>query len=167
MANTFELISSVTVGSGGSSAITFSSISGTYTDLCLNFSLRSSDGSDYISLKFNTSTSTFTGRFITGTGAGVGSTSRSDNLYTGTSVPSASTASTFSNGSLYIPNYAVSANKSFFIDSVLENNGTAAESRLMVGLWSTASAITAIEFAHPTASFVQYSTAYLYGVKNA
>jgi len=167
MANTFELISSSTVGSGGTATISFTSIPGTYTDLCLNFSLRSSDGSDYIGLKFNTSSSTFTGRFLTGTGSAAGSTSRTDNLYTGTTVPSGSTASTFSSGCLYIPNYAGSTNKSFSIDSVLENNATAAESRLMAGLWSTTSAITQIDLAHPTANFVQYSTAYLYGVKSS
>jgi hypothetical protein len=167
MPNTFELIASSTVGAGGTSAITFSSISSSYTDLCVYFSLRSSDGSDYISLKFNNSTSSFSGRFLTGTGAGAGSTSRTDNLYTGTIVPTASTSNTFSNGSLYIPNYAGGTNKSFSIDSVLENNATAAESRLMAGLWSNTSAITQIDLAHPTANFVQYSTAYLYGVKNA
>jgi hypothetical protein len=167
MPDTFELIASSTVGAGGAANISFTSIPSTYTDLCLNFSLRSSDGSDYISLKFNTSSSTFTGRFLTGNGAGAGSTSRSDNLYTGTIVPTASTASTFSNGFLYVPRYAGSANKSFSIDSVLENNATSAEMRLATGLWSTTSVITQIDLAHPTANFVQYSTAYLYGIKNS
>jgi hypothetical protein len=167
MPNTFELIASSTVGAGGAAAITFSSIANSYTDLCVYFSLRSSDGSDYISLKFNNSTSSFSGRFLTGTGSAAGSTSRTDNLYTGTTVPSSSTASTFSNGFIYVPNYAGSTNKSFSIDSVLENNATAAESRLMAGLWSNTAAITQIDLAHPTANFAQYSTAYLYGVKNA
>ena len=45
MANTYTLISSVTVGSGGASSIDFTSIPATYTDLCLVWSGRSA-GSD-------------------------------------------------------------------------------------------------------------------------
>jgi hypothetical protein len=37
MANTFELIASSTVGSGGAANIDFTSIPATYTDLCLKF----------------------------------------------------------------------------------------------------------------------------------
>ena len=40
MADTYTLISSVTVGAGGASSIDFTSIPATYTDLLVKFSLR-------------------------------------------------------------------------------------------------------------------------------
>lgn len=167
MANTFELIAAVTVGSGGASTIDFTSIPSTYTDLCLVSSLRSSDGSDYCGLKFNNSSSSFSSRQIYGTGSGAGSTTRSNNDLTAIQTPSSYTASTFSNNSIYIPNYAGSTNKSYSRDSVFENNGTNAIQTLEAGLWSSTSAINQVTLVHPTATFVQHSTAYLYGVKNA
>jgi hypothetical protein len=41
MANTYEAIATVTVGSGGATDIEFTSIPGTYTDLLIKSSLRS------------------------------------------------------------------------------------------------------------------------------
>jgi len=40
MANTYTLIASSTVGSGGAATVSFSSITATYTDLCLLASVR-------------------------------------------------------------------------------------------------------------------------------
>ncbi len=78
------------------------------------------------------------------------------------------TASTFGSWEIYIPNYAGSANKSASLDAVSENNATAANANLVAGLWSTTSAITQIDLtSFNSANFVQHSSAYLYGVKNA
>ena len=165
---TFTLIGSpVTVGAGGASSIDFSSIPTTYTDLVLFISLRSSNSADYISLKFNNSTASFTGRTMNGNGSTTGSENRTDNFVTGVMSPSTYTASTFSNGVFYIPNYTSSSNKSYLLDVVPENNATATEMRLSTGLWSNTAAINRITFDHPTAgTFVQHSTAHLYGVSN-
>jgi hypothetical protein len=79
-----------------------------------------------------------------------------------------STSSTFSNGEFYIPNYAGSTNKSISMDLVMENNATAGYQSLTAGLWSNTSAITSIKLQSANGfNFVIYSTAYLYGVKNA
>ena len=75
------------------------------------------------------------------------------------------TASTFGNAELYIPNYTSSNNKSFSADSVTENNATAAYSQLIAGLWSNVTAITSLSLAPSSGTFVQHSTATLYGVK--
>jgi hypothetical protein len=83
MANTFELIESVTVGSGGAANIDFTSIPATFTDLCLKYSTRStSAGDDYLGqyIKFNTATSSFTYRHLYGTGSAAGSANGSTNL---------------------------------------------------------------------------------------
>ena len=45
MANTYTLIASNTVGSGGAASISFSSIPSTYTDLLVKISTRDNTGS--------------------------------------------------------------------------------------------------------------------------
>ena len=173
MANTFELIASSTVGSGGASSIDFTSIPSTYTDLCLVTSLRTSGtsvGNAYGT--FNGSTSGYSNRVLQGTGSGVSSFSGlSTAFYAGIFNTGTQTSNTFASTQIYIPNYAGSNNKSISTDNVTENNATEAYARLIASLWSNSAAITSIslfpESSVPYGTFVQYSTAYLYGVKNA
>ena len=172
MANTFELISSVTVSTPANS-ITLSSIPATFTDLVLQMSLRTdrADTGDNVGLRFNSSTSGYSDRRLYGFGSGVGSdTGSSSFLRIGRIDAANNTASTFSNGSLYIPNYAGSTNKSVSFDSVMENNATASYQELQAGLWSNTAAITSIQLYLVDAGFLNFvanSTVYLYGVKNA
>ena len=169
MANTFELIASSTVGSGGAASIDFTSIPSTYTDLIVKLSGRtSSTGAIYewVYIKFNSSTTGYSYRLLQGTGSSAASYSGTSQ-YSGDITDGTATASTFGNYEMYIPNYAGSNNKSFSVDAVTENNGTLSIADLVAGLWSSTAAITAINLTPRTGSFVQYSTAYLYGVKNA
>ena len=166
MPNTFELIASNTVGSGGAATVTFSSIPSTYTDLCLKGSIRWEGNVNFCYISFNGSSANFTERRLYGTGSAVGSQSDTgNNALLG--VADSNTADTFSNGEIYIPNYAGSTNKSFSIDTVQENNATAAFAFMIAGLWSDTSAITSITLTPDTYDFAQYSSFYLYGVKNA
>ena len=168
MANTFELIASYTA-TGSVASIDFTSIPSTYTDLCLKYSTRStSAGDDYLGqlIKFNTATTSFTYRHLYGTGSAAGSGNGSTNLGSYTQ-GGLTTANTFTNGEIYIPNYAGSNNKSFSSDSTVENNATLGFADLLAGLWSNTSAINAISIYPQSGSFATYSTAYLYGVKNA
>jgi hypothetical protein len=174
MPNTFTLIASSTVGSGGAANIDFTSIPSTYTDVCLVLSGRSdttdADQRKGVTLKFNGSTSSYSFRNLYGVGssAGSGNGSAQANLFTGTMPASNATASTFSNTSIYVPNYAGSAQKSVSIDSATENNSsTYWFDTLVAGLWTGTAAITQITLTPDAGNFVQYSTAYLYGVKNA
>jgi hypothetical protein len=165
MANTYEAIATVTVGSGGAANIEFTSIPGTYTDLAVKLSGRSttSDADMYIS--YNSNTSNYSRRVLRGNGSAASSTSGSDR-YIGTIDSSGETASTFANWEIYVPNYAGSNNKSYSIDSVYENNATQAFQYLVSGLWSDTSAITSIKLEFIAAgTFAQYSTATLYGIK--
>ena len=171
MANTFEAIATVTVGSGGAADITFSSIPATYTDLCILASARSDrSGSvqDWIKVQFNASTSNYSWRGLYGYNTTVASESSSSNNRMGRIPAASATASTFGNCSLYIPNYAGSSNKSSSAEGVSENNAAEAWLALDANLWSDASAITSVKLlpADGTA-FVQYSTATLYGIKNS
>ena len=90
-------------------------------------------------------------------------------MYLGNGVGGTATANTFGNMEIYIPNYAGSSNKSVSVNQVGEDNAATAYATLLAGLWSNTAAITSIKLTPFSggASFVQYSTAYLYGVKNA
>jgi hypothetical protein len=170
MANTFELIASSTVGSGGAASIDFSSIPSTYTDLCFKISARitrSGAVTDIMNVSFNGTSTNESCRRMEGNGASASLASNSLLLAYQASSTDA-TASTFGNGEFYIPNYAGSTNKSASNDGVSENNGTTAFAGLAANLWSNTAAINQVTFTPDSGSdFVQYSTIYLYGVKNA
>ena len=174
MANTFELIASSTVGSGGQSSISFTSIPSTYTDLQLVVSARTTyagaSNSDYLYITINSDTTSanYPTKMLLGNGSAANSYGNSTQRFAGDANSSTSTANTFGNGAIYIPNYAGSAYKSLSIDAVSEANATAVESGIVAMTWNSTSAITSISLASGNSgNIVQYSTAYLYGVKNA
>lgn len=171
MATTYTLIDKVVLGSAQAS-ITFTSIPNTYTDLNLLCSTRlSNTGGNAVAnltLQFNGSQANFTGRGL----GGNGSVSYSDPYTTSKMVltdTTTATASTFSNNSIYIPNYAGSNYKSFSVDNVIENNATASWIELNAGLWSQTAAISSITLYDYTLGYnlVSGSSFYLYGIKNS
>ena len=171
MANTFELIASSTVGSGGAANIEFSSISSTFTDLCLKVSLRTARTSTFNSylVSINGSTANFSYRRIEG-GDGSAGSSNDVTGFMGRADADSATASTFNNGEHYFPNYASSSiYKSFSSDTVSEGNAANGYYQTMTAsLWSQNTAISTLRITpDPANNFLQYSTAYLYGVKNA
>jgi hypothetical protein len=169
MPNTFELIASSTVGSGGASNIEFTSIPGTYTDLAIYVSIRQSrsETSSNTRIEFNGSSSNLSCLYIQGLGYDVVSGSSGSYIFA-KSPASSATANTFGNGLIYIPNYAGSTNKSLSWDMVAETNASGAESFLTAGLWSNTAAITSVKLSSLSGdNFLEYSSAYLYGVKNA
>ena len=167
MANTFTKIASVTVGSGGSSTITFSSIPSTYTDLCVMASLRASVDGDGMTMRFNGSTSGYSVKQIYGTGSSAASNTPSQTDFATVGYTTTVTSNTFGNMSIYIPNYAGSNNKSISADSVQEANQTQAYSNLVAGLWSNSAAITSLVLGTQSGSWNQYSTATLYGINKS
>jgi hypothetical protein len=171
MANTFVKIAAVTVGAGGAAEIAFTSIPSTYTDLCVELSLRDGTSAQSVNgnIVFNSNTSSiYSARRLFSTGSGVGSDSYSSlGSMPGIWINSAtSTSNTFANIMIYIPNYAGSTNKSVSIDSVTENNASSAYSGLSAGLFASTAAITSLGISTGS-NFVQYSTATLYGIKNS
>ena len=171
MATTYEAIATVTVGSGGASDIQFTSIPNTYTDLAVLCSFRFARASSYSQVRayFNSNTSNYSWRALLHEFGGIASSvNGADRAYWYPPAANA-TASTFGNDLLYIPNYAGSNNKSYSIDSVMENNNaTNYFAGLWAALWSNTAAITSITFDSPIAdTFVQHSSATLYGIKNS
>jgi hypothetical protein len=176
MPNTFELIASTTLASPAST-IDFTSIPSTFTDLCLQFSVRATNSSsaraeDTLVLALNNDTTggNYTVRYLRGNGSGAGSGVGSGyaGSYAGEFNGSTSTASTFTSGMVYLPNYAGSTNKSFSIDIVQEANQTTAYMQLHANLWSNTAAVNRLTFSNYNSNtFATNTTAYLYGVKNA
>lgn len=171
MANTFQLIASSTVGAGGSSSISFSSIASTYTDLCLKVSSRGASTGTLVLATFNGSSSSYQSRWLDGDGSATSSGANNTTLMNlvAWTQSSSTTTNTFGNFELYIPNYSGSTNKVLSSDYVNENNATGGiDYGLLTNLWSNNSAITSISLGiYGGTNFAQYSSAYLYGVKKS
>lgn len=164
----YVLIEKVTVGAAGASSISFNSIPQTgYTDLVVKATTRGDSG--YCDVKFqlnNDTASNYSWRHIRGDGASATSFSSgaTTSTYAGDTNGSGTTANTFGNTEIYIPNYTSSNQKSYSCDSVGENNATTAYSHLIAGLWTGTAAITSIKLFNGSGNLVANSTFYLYGV---
>lgn len=172
---TFTLIASNTLSSSQSS-VTFDSIPQTYTDLVLRFSIR--DG--YVGggnpnafqtsfWTFNGSTSGYSRRSLFGNGSSAVSQNGSSqtSLYQQWNTSDGATANTFSNGEIYIPNYAASIVHPVSNFTAQENNDASAYIVASAHLWNTASAITQIVVTNGAGQLVAGSSFYLYGIKNS
>jgi hypothetical protein len=167
MTANYVLLEKITVGAAGAASVTFSGIPQTgYTDLVVKVSARTNYAGafDNTVVQFNGSASSYTLRFVYGNGSSTGSATDTK-IYDYTD-GNTNTASTFNNSEFYIPNYTSANYKSVSNDSVLENNATSAVTYLGAALWSNTAAITSIALApyQSGASYMQYSTFYLYGV---
>jgi hypothetical protein len=172
MATAYTLISSVTVGSGGAANITFSNIPGTYTDLLLFHSMRTTTGtynSEDMAIDINNSDANFSWLLLRGQDTSTKSGSaNTNNLWSRLNEPGA-TSNTFSHGQFYIANYTASINKTISPDTIIEtNNANGSIVDLNSVLWTNTATITSIKLYHRFSNTIaQYSTAYLYGISNA
>jgi hypothetical protein len=172
MANTHQLIQTITVGSGGSASISFTSIPQTYTDLKIVLSGRLDySGGIYGKLKinFNSVSTGYTTKTIYGDGSGISTQTSSNTDMSISLATDALTASVFGNMEIYIPNYTSSNNKVFSIDAVAETNGTYTPMDFSRSTWANSAAITSIVLSAGSngGNFKQYSTASLYGIKSS
>lgn len=167
--STLVKIASVTVGVGGAASIDFSSIPATYTDLKLVYSIRNSSygGNAACIATFNAdgNSAHYSYKSVFGTGSAV--SNDAGTWYLAVIDPSTATASVFSSGELYIPNYLSANQKSVSGDAVSEDNATAVTTELVAGLWSGTAAINEITLTPFSGSFAQYSSATLYGIRNS
>lgn len=164
MPNTFTLISSTTVGSGGAASVTISSIPSTYTDLCLKMSAANTSASwiDW-QIQLNTTGSSYTQRIFYTNGAAVGN-SIDNAIQPRTPLSTQS----WDNDELYILNYTGSNFKATSRDQAWSRSATVAGSSfngLETALWSDTAAVTSIRILPTSANIAQHSTFYLYGIK--
>ena len=165
MANTFELIAAITVGSGGAASMDFTSIPSTYTDLVVKLSGRATSAGVFADTRITLNSTVGSSKMLEGSGSSAASYPVSW-IYAPQDGDTA-TANTFGNAELYIPNYTSTNNKSISVDSVLESNATTAYSVFGAGLVTLTAAVTSIQIYTTSQTWKQYSTAYLYGIKNS
>jgi hypothetical protein len=166
MATTFTKIASVAVGAGGASTMAFTSIPSTYTDLIVKVSARTSATSPEMTITFNGTSASNTDRLLYNY-AGTAGSNTSSPMRASVDM-STQTANTFGNADIYVPNYAGATNKSASIEAVAESNSTTdAYQYLTAGLWSNTAAITTLTLTAVSGTFVQYSTATLYGISKS
>jgi len=167
MANTHELIRTITL-TGTQANIDFTSIPQTYTDLKMVFSCRSNDtqvnGGNFFYFQFNNTGFTgLSGKYM---GSNATSTNTGTSSPYGFMVPSDFTANVFSSGEFYMPGYTSSNNKTYAITSANENNATLTNMNFFGGTWANTAAVTSIKLVPYSGSFVQHTSASLYGIKN-
>lgn len=168
---TMELIQHIELGSAQAN-ITFNSIPTSYDDLKIVFSGRGTDDAPSvtwrdINLRFNGSSSGYSWRYLYGDGSSRASDGNSSQaqIFMGGVPDSATTASTFGNVEIYIPNYRSAVAKSASIDIVTENNATMAMQMIVAGLWSGTDAINSVSLTIAAANLAAGSSATLYGIK--
>ena len=172
MANTYQLIEAKTLTATAAS-VTFTAIPQTYTDLILKISARSTStaGLDiYANLKiqFNSDTdNNYNGILLFANLGSPGSgsyTSQSGNLFSYAN-GNVTTASTFSNMEIYIPNYTGSNQKGYSVDGVVENKASNGSVEFAAEQWTGTSAITTIDVVSLYGLYTADSNFYLYGIK--
>ena len=145
--------------------VEFNSIPSTYTDLVILISGRSNHSGSFADIKvgLNGTAANLTIRRLFGSGSGNATT---DTPSTELNIGNAggSTASTFGNAMVYIPNYTSSNNKLLSADYVAENNATLGYTGISAGVWSQTSTVSSIVLNWNAGSWVQYSSATLYGI---
>jgi hypothetical protein len=161
-----KLIETKTLGTAAAS-IEFTSIPQTFTDLVVFLSLRNQTSTSYAAvLKFNSSTSGYSNIRLYGNGTSVTSDSTSGvGILNVLGVSSTdTTANTFGNTELYVPNYSGIKVKTLSANSTSENNSSTAFTAIVSGLWNDTSSITSVSFTPPAGNFVAGSTISLYGI---
>ena len=169
MAITYEPIATTTLGSD-SQTVTFSSISGSYTDLVLVLSSAIISGAADIMMRFNSDTGTnYSSTALYGNGTSAGSTRYTNNVRIYLNYYGQPTATLGESTILvHLMNYA---NTTTYKTSLIRANSAPSGKGVdaIVGLWRSTSAITSIDLdtGSATYKFKTGSTFTLYGIKAA
>lgn len=172
----FESIATTTVGSGGASNVTFSSIPSTYTHLQIrgiakSTSTSTSDNNALISASFNSDTtySNYRSHYMVGNGSSAAASNLQQSgfyAFVGDLITSATAnANMFSPVIIDILDYRnTNKNKVTRSYSGSERNGTG-QNWFCSGLWLNTSSITNIVLSYSNSNFAEYSSFALYGIK--
>jgi hypothetical protein len=174
----YESIATTTVGSGGSSSISFTSIPSTYKHLQIRGiarSTRTDFSIDQLYTRFNSdSGSNYAWHWLSGNGSAastdVGTSATSMNLGWFATNATASVTNAFGGLVMDVLDYA-DTNKyktvRILTGNDLNGNGSPFSGTIVFasGLWRSTSAITSITFDPSSADFAQYSSFALYGIK--
>jgi hypothetical protein len=161
----YDLVSSVVVGSGGASTISFNNIPQTGKDIILQCSLRVSDGNEAGFVRFNNSSATtYAHRFIS-----ANNSTPAVQVYNTTHFflywnDSSRTAGIFGSAEFSLLNYSSSTRfKSMSYNAITENNGTGKYQALGGGVFSSTTPVTSVQLIpQSSATFIENSTVSLY-----
>jgi hypothetical protein len=173
-AGDYESIATVTVGSGGSSTITFSSIPADYTHLQIRGITRSTRSAiqDTMTLRMNNDTgSNYSNHLLRGDGSSTAAGAASNVTYIEfyQFVGDTRTASVYSGFVMDILDYAnTNKYKTMRVLYGYDANGSG-DIGIASGLWRNTNAINRLDFQFQTAgaNLYQYSHFALYGIKSA
>jgi hypothetical protein len=166
MPSTYEPIATTTLGSAASS-VTFSSISGTYTDLILiaNTIIASVSGFPECSLRFNSDTGTnYSNTYLLGTGSSAVSGRGASYTYADCGYLAANSSNP-NTRIINIMNYSNTTTNKTIISRGSSVNG--AQVIAYANLWRNTSAINSITIFTQSDNYTAGSTFTLYGVKSA
>ena len=165
-AGDFESIATVTVGSGGSSSVTFSSIPSTYKHLQIRAIHQSNQSTSSGVMQFNGDTaSNYSNHYLGGDGATAYAGSLLSSFMYSNYIPSSTNTNVFGAGIIDILDYAdTNKYKTFRSLSGADLNGSGAIT-LYSGSWRSTSAITSITLSRGVGLLSQYSQFALYGIK--
>ena len=160
-----------TVGSGGSSSVTFSSIPQTCSDLyilCSARTNRTAYNTDRITAKINTVTTNMSYQEVQG-GPAFGTNAALDTTFSvghATTDANSNPSNIFSLSSCYISGYTTANYKIAHMETANMNSDNNGFMYITRSTWANSAAITSIELmtANP---WIQYSKFYLYGIKNS
>lgn len=159
MASTYEPIATQTLGSAASS-VTFSSISGSYTDLVLVFNGTVTSSATSWGLQFNSDTGTnYSNTSLFGDGSSAGSNRATSQTNTVGSFSGTDNSTNI----VQIMNYS---NATTYKTALSRNNGGGYVSA-RVALWRNTAAITSVTAITASNQFASGSTFTLYGIKAA
>lgn len=169
--SSYESISTTTVGAGGSSSITFSSIPSTYTHLQIRYLVRNSTDAFFLKMQFNSDTgSNYSWHLLSGDGTSAtasATASTTDMVLPRTSSPSL--ASTFTVGVVDILDYANTSKykTSRALGGFNENSSDGGLNKIEFnsGSWRSTNAVSSITLFVASGGFTQYSQFALYGIK--
>jgi len=168
--NSYESIATVTVGSGGSSSISFSSIPSTYKHLQIRMITRTS-GSGVVRTayaRFNSDTgSNYSLHLLYGTGssAAAGAATSTSFFTAGQIAGAGATSSVFAGSVVDILDYAdTNKYKTTRTLAGIDSNGSG-EVGIQSGNWRSTSAVSSILIYPEAGDFQQYSSFALYGIK--
>ena len=166
----YESIATVTVGSGGSSSISFTSIPSTYQHLQVRGIARGTAAYTYSNLffQFNLDTgSNYSYHYIYGNGsaAGVAAGTTQSSILGARITDGSATASVFGACVFDVLDYK-STNKYKTLRHLggVDNNG-GGEIYLSSGLWMNTAAVSSIQIVSGNGNLAQYSSFALYGIK--
>ena len=163
--STYTPIATTTLGSA-QATVTFSSISGSYTDLVLVISTAATTGNPDIALQFNSDTGT--NYSITAlSGDGTSATSTRASTQSSLKIDNKATTDSTLGNSVYVVNIQNYANTTTYKTAISRANRAGAGVDAIVGLWRSTAAISTIDVKASSSTFVANTIMTLYGIAAA